>query len=99
MKNDNGFTLIEMLIVLLVITVLLLVTIPNIANHSSNIQEKGCSGLRNMISAQAEAYRMNENAVPTIDNLISGKYINGNTCPDGSTITLDAGGYVVEAAD
>lgn len=45
MKNEKGFTLIEMLIVLLVITVLLLITIPNVTKHNSSIQEKGCDGL------------------------------------------------------
>ncbi|MBS2969672.1 prepilin-type N-terminal cleavage/methylation domain-containing protein [Metabacillus sp. KIGAM252] len=96
MKNQKGFTLIEMLIVLLVITILLLVTIPNIANHSSNIQNKGCSGLRNMISAQAEAYRMNKETVPTIAVLQSEGYIKSNKCPDGTEVTLDSNGAIVE---
>ena len=33
MKNEKGFTLMEMMIVLFVITILLLITIPNIAKH------------------------------------------------------------------
>lgn len=78
-----------MLIVLLVITILLLVTIPNIAAHSSNIQDKGCEGLKNMISAQAEAYRMNTGEAPTIEKLVSAKYITKSTCPDGTAVTLD----------
>ncbi|WP_152908487.1 prepilin-type N-terminal cleavage/methylation domain-containing protein, partial [Geobacillus stearothermophilus] len=40
--NQKGFTLIEMLIVLMVISVLLLIAIPNIAKHNSMINEKGC---------------------------------------------------------
>lgn len=45
MKNEKGFTLIEMLIVLLVITVLLLITIPNVTKHNSSIQKKAVMGL------------------------------------------------------
>lgn len=33
-KDDRGFTLVEMLIVLLVVSVLLLLTIPNIVTQS-----------------------------------------------------------------
>ena len=42
MKNEKGFTLIEMMIVMLVISVLLIITIPNVAKHNSNINNKGC---------------------------------------------------------
>ncbi|MFF2854521.1 prepilin-type N-terminal cleavage/methylation domain-containing protein, partial [Peribacillus sp. NPDC058002] len=39
--NERGFTLIEMLIVLLVISILLIITIPNITKNQSTIQSKG----------------------------------------------------------
>lgn len=39
-KND-GFTLIEMLLVLLVISILIIVIIPNIAKQSKTVQAKG----------------------------------------------------------
>ncbi|ELK46233.1 ComG operon protein 3 [Halobacillus sp. BAB-2008] len=51
MKNEKGFTLIEMLIVLLVISVLLIITIPNMTKNSQNIRDKGCEAL----TATAEA--------------------------------------------
>lgn len=41
-KNERAFTLIEMMIVLLVITVLLFIAIPNVAKQSKNINAKGC---------------------------------------------------------
>ena len=36
LKNEKGFTLIEMMIVLLIISVLILITIPNVTKHSAN---------------------------------------------------------------
>ncbi len=42
MKNEKGFTLIEMMIVLLIISVLLIITIPNIGRHNATVNEKGC---------------------------------------------------------
>lgn len=42
MRNEKGFTLIEMMIVLFVISILLLITIPNVTKNQSSITEKGC---------------------------------------------------------
>lgn len=41
-RDERGFTLVEMLIVLLVVSVLLLLTIPNIVSQSKSINDKGC---------------------------------------------------------
>ncbi len=40
--NKRAFTLIEMLLVLLIISLLLILIIPNIAKQSSHIQSTGC---------------------------------------------------------
>ncbi|WP_337747329.1 prepilin-type N-terminal cleavage/methylation domain-containing protein [Gracilibacillus saliphilus] len=48
MKNNKGFTLIEMLIVLAVISILLILFIPNLASKSENISEQGCEALLNV---------------------------------------------------
>lgn len=45
MKTQNGFTLIEMLIVLAVISILLILFIPNIGKESTNIRSTGCEAL------------------------------------------------------
>ncbi|MDQ0975873.1 prepilin-type N-terminal cleavage/methylation domain-containing protein [Neobacillus niacini] len=49
MKNEKGFTLVEMMIVMLVISVLLIVTIPNVAKHNTNINTKGCEAYVNIM--------------------------------------------------
>lgn len=41
-QQEDGFTLIEMLIVLLIISVLILITVPNVGKHFKTIDEKGC---------------------------------------------------------
>ena len=42
-QQEAGFTLIEMLIVLLIISILILITIPNVTKHFATIDEKGCA--------------------------------------------------------
>ncbi|WLR44281.1 competence type IV pilus major pilin ComGC [Bacillus carboniphilus] len=93
--DERGFTLIEMLVVLLVISILLIMTIPNITKHNQNIQKKGCEGLVNMVQAQVVAYDMENDQVPTLEQLITGGYITDNaSCPDGSSIVVNEDGSV-----
>ncbi|MFD2213980.1 competence type IV pilus major pilin ComGC [Metabacillus endolithicus] len=95
MKNEKGFTLIEMLIVLLVITVLLLITIPNVTKHNSSIQEKGCEGLINMVQAQVTSYQIDHKKIPTLGELETGGYLRSTpVCPNGNTVVIAADGVV-----
>ena len=58
LKNKKGFTLIEMMIVLLIISVLILITIPNVTKHSATIDDKGCEAYVKMVQGQVEAYKI-----------------------------------------
>ncbi len=98
LKNEKGFTLIEMMIVLLVISVLLFITIPNVTNQSNSINSKGCEAFIHMVEGQIEAYKMDGNTDSvTIDSLVTDGYLNDEykACPDGRAITVDAEGKVV----
>lgn len=99
-NNEKGFTLIEMMIVMLVISVLLIITIPNVAKHNSNINNKGCQAYIKMVEAQVQAYKMDKGSIPKMEDLIAEKYLNANTkgCPNGQDVTIDAEGNVTAAA-
>lgn len=102
MKNEKGFTLIEMMIVMLIISVILIITIPNIAKHNTNINNKGCEAFVKMVQAQVQAFEMENKRVPTgIDELVKEGYLREEAkgCPNGKTVTIDADGNVVEVAD
>lgn len=98
LKNEKGFTLIEMMIVMLVISVLLIITIPNITKHNSTINTKGCEAYVKMIQSQVQSYEVEHNTYPaSIDDLVTDGYLNTNnaTCPDGkTTVKIDAEGVV-----
>lgn len=96
-KNELGFTLIEMMIVLLVISVLLIITIPNVTKHNSKINNKGCEAFVQMVQAQVQAYEIDKREKPTsIQALIDEKYLNEgeNTCPNGANISITSEGKV-----
>lgn len=85
------------MVVLLVISIILLIALPNITKQSGTINEKGCSALKQMVQGQVQAYYMENNKYPTIDELISAKYINeaNKTCPSGKTLSVSSDGTVI----
>ncbi|AQX53761.1 prepilin-type N-terminal cleavage/methylation domain-containing protein [Priestia flexa] len=95
LKNEKGFTLIEMLIVMLVITVLLLIMVPNVLKHNAVINNKGCSALVKTVEAQVQVYELENGTKPTLNELESGGYLKeGTVCPNGSKITIGTDGRV-----
>ncbi|MDP4169920.1 MAG: competence type IV pilus major pilin ComGC [Bacillota bacterium] len=98
MKKENGFTLIEMMVVMLVISVLLIITIPNITKNNSNINNKGCQAFVKMVQAQVQSYQMDKGSYPTsVSDLVKEGYLKENAtgCPDGvTTISIGTDGTV-----
>ena len=45
MEKKNGFTILEMMIVMLIVALLLLITLPNIQQKEKIIRNKGCEAL------------------------------------------------------
>lgn len=99
MKNEKGFTLIEMMIVMLIISVLLIITIPNITKNNTNINTKGCDAFKRMVESQAQSYKMENNKIPeSIEELQTAGYLKATTCPDGTAVKLNEDGSVEEVA-
>lgn len=89
LKKEKGFTLIEMLIVLLIIAVLILLIIPNLAGKSKDVNKKGCAALKSMVQAQVTSYELAEGQFPTtLDELANKGYIEDDqkTCSNKKTL-------------
>ncbi|MBM7693286.1 prepilin-type N-terminal cleavage/methylation domain-containing protein [Peribacillus deserti] len=96
--NEKGFTLIEMMIVLLIISVLLIITIPNITKNQTTVRSKGCQAFLKMVDAQIQSYELDNNAPPSdIDVLVTEKYLKQKSCPDGTAVIIGANGEATEA--
>ncbi|MFA1821549.1 competence type IV pilus major pilin ComGC [Virgibacillus oceani] len=92
LKNNKGFTLIEMLVVLMVISVLIILIVPNLNSNSENINEKGCDALTAVVQAQVDAYYIDTGRYPgTLGELVEAGYINDEQrqCPDGDHLDYD----------
>nr|WP_263313180.1 competence type IV pilus major pilin ComGC [Mammaliicoccus sp. Marseille-Q6498] len=97
LKKDEGFTLIEMLIVLLIISILLIIIIPNISKQSETVKTTGCKAQVKMVAGQVEAYTLKHDAKPSsINDLVNEGYINEKqlTCKSGESISIQNGEVV-----
>lgn len=63
--TQKGFTLLEMLIVLFIISLLLLLFIPNIGRHQKEAKNKGDAALQQVLQTQVELYEIEKNEPPT----------------------------------
>ncbi|MCU7200790.1 prepilin-type N-terminal cleavage/methylation domain-containing protein [Turicibacter sanguinis] len=66
------FTLIEMMIVLIVVSILTLLIIPNAAKYITKANEDGCVAYKNSLTSQAVAIKLTNGAYPeTVDSIDS----------------------------
>ena len=94
MKNEKGFTISEMMIVLSIIALIFLLTLPNIQQKEDIIRKKGCEALVEVVNAQILLYEIDHLVPPTnISQLIKGGYLKESQkrCPDGASIQIRDG--------
>lgn len=70
-KEVKAFTLIEMLVVLLIISVLLLLFVPNLAKQKDKVKDTGGSAVVKVVESQAELYELNHSDDATVSKLVS----------------------------
>lgn len=70
----KGFTLVEMLVVLLIISVLMLLFVPNLSKQKDVVQEKGNAAVVKVVESQMELYELEKGTKPSVKDLV-GDYI------------------------
>ncbi|EOL46586.1 competence type IV pilus major pilin ComGC [Enterococcus caccae] len=73
--NYEGFTLLEMLVVLLIISILILLFVPNLSKHKEGVDKKGNEAIVKIVETQMDLYTMEKNQSPTIEQLLNEQYI------------------------
>ena len=76
LKNEDGFTLIEMTIVLVVIAILMIVFLPNITNVNTRVTTSTDEALVQTINAQKLLYKAEKGKeLDSLDKLVEEGYI------------------------
>lgn len=75
-KNKGGFTLLEMLIVLVVVSLLMAIIIPNVAGQRERINDQAEKNITEIIETQVNTYEMvNGGETPSLTILLDEGYI------------------------
>jgi competence protein ComGC len=97
--NEDGFTLIEMMIVLLIISVLLMIALPSMAKNLGVAKDIGCKATIDLVQGQLGAYEAEKGKTLTDLTLLETEnYVDTVKCPSGKALKLE-NGIVVEAAN
>ncbi|HEM5332531.1 TPA: prepilin-type N-terminal cleavage/methylation domain-containing protein [Streptococcus suis] len=71
----RGFTLVEMLVVLGIISLLLLLFVPNLSKQKDAIQKKGDAAVVKVVESQMELYELEYDKEATVEDLQKAGYI------------------------
>ncbi|MFM0621937.1 competence type IV pilus major pilin ComGC [Streptococcus suis] len=71
----KGFTLVEMLVVLGIISLLLLLFVPNLSKQKDAVQEKGNAAVVKVVESQMELYELEHDEEATVEDLQQAGYI------------------------
>lgn len=97
MKSKKGFTLVELMVVVIIIGILVAIAVPVYNNVSGSAASKANDANIRTIKGAVTAYRAGEDdddAQPTIEQLISGGYLESSPqVPNGITEATDDGKY------
>lgn len=94
-KNNKGFTLVELMVVVVIIGILVAIAIP-VYNASEERARKGvCEANMRMIESALEQFYMNEGHYPGTDESLESYFKDGvPTCPEGNTAYTITGNSV-----
>ncbi|MFT8710466.1 MAG: competence type IV pilus major pilin ComGC [Sporolactobacillus sp.] len=95
-KQDKGFTLIEMMIVLMIISILLLIAVPNMIKSQSVVRGKSTDATVKLVQSQVGAYQMDhEGQLPgSLTELVTDGYVDSIKTANGESLRMDANGTV-----
>ncbi len=94
LKEERAFTLVEMMIVLAVISVLLLIIVPNITKNSNVANDKSCEATIKMLQSQVGVYTSDNNGTKPTSISQLGPYIDGYDSNKGIQCPNDVPLYI-----
>ena len=92
--KKKGFTLLEMIVVVMIIAVLFLLTIPNVSKVIGIVDSKACDAQCRVIDSACVQYKLEYGEMPnSVTDLVSANLITEEqaSCSNGETIYFEDG--------
>lgn len=92
--KKKGFTLLEMVVVVMIVAILFLLTIPNVSKVIDSVDDNACDALTRVIDAAIVQYKLTYGQYPSsIGDLVSAGLISADqqTCSNGKNIYVSGG--------
>ena len=89
--KKKGFTLLEMIVVVMIVSILFLLTVPNVTKVINSVDNTACDAMTKVVDAAVVQYKLDNNRMPnSISDLVSGGYLNEDqlTCSNGKNLYL-----------
>jgi prepilin-type N-terminal cleavage/methylation domain-containing protein len=90
-RNKKGFTLVELLIVVLILAALAAIAVPRMVASADTAKISACNTNIDLINTQIELYRATTGVAPTLTAL----FANTNYFPDGAPVCPFNTAYVL----
>jgi len=99
-RNQKGFTLVELMVVVLIIAILVAIAIPLYTKSQENAQRSACkANLRTLMGSIAQYMSENETYPADLKTLADEDYIKSvPECPGGGTYNYDSTNGTVECS-
>ena len=95
-SNARGFTLVEILIVVIILGILAAIVIPQFTNASTDAKKSNMASQDQTIKSQVALYMLQHNDTPPL--LITNGWLELTSATDGTGLALDATAVAADAA-
>lgn len=92
--KKKGFTLLEMIVVVMIVAVLFLLTIPNVSKVIGTVDDKACDAQCRVVDSAIVQYKLEYGEMPnSVTDLVSAGLLDENqeNCSNGKSIYLQDG--------
>lgn len=97
--KKNGFTLLEMIVVIIIISVLFLLTLPNVSRVINSVDDRACKVMCKVVDSAIAQFKLDYGTMPnSLTDLVNGGYLTDEqtTCSNGKNLYIEDGHCISE---
>lgn len=90
----KGFTLLEMIVVVIIVSILFLLTVPNVSKVINSVDNRACSALTKVVDSAIAQFKLDYGTLPnSLNDLVNAGYLNEEqtTCSNGNSLSIEDG--------